>query len=787
MAVQPVTEALMTEAMGQQIVEAIQDLAASQSPEAKNVSQTAIPGVSNVNAALEYLKDEVESSQGGDVKTVNNIEPDENGDVHIDEVRFAKQLVTEDAQPSSGTFIERTTGGSASLSDGDAQLIAIFGRSVKTGYVPEALNIAIDAIERQVPEGITATLNGETFIAYITPEESGEEESEEETPVSLAGTYGTEFDGTDWSIDPEDLGLTISGTPAAGDSITILYDGENDPSITQVSCPRSAPPEITATIDRDTFVAAVSSSGTITLTYDSGWSTAPSTYGVTVTNTPVDGDTITISYTKEDRGVISHATPTAFKSTGWNLYNNTNGYARVLKYSELYGFIIGGTYTAVQFSETLTGEKTTITPVDGHFNISSDGYVWVTGGNSTDTYIVMEWSDWTDGPEGDFAAYTESVVDLSSVMSNFPYGLMQVGSVYDEIDINMGYAYSRVSRLTYSDANLAYAKALGQVYDVDRNYIYVPKETVDVYEITIDGSHTACDHGMEFLTGTTVAVFVQTLYGNNLVDKLRRDVLTLSQQTLTESEKNQVCQNLGINRGTLRKVQFAIGVGDWVAITGGFKATFLSSYITSTCDWTVVYDRSYRNTKRDFMVDLKTGGGGLEFITSKKPSDTVTGIIKVFDNDDGKLPVVFQQTVGSIENGYTGQNSMAGIRNSFGIGDLATLKTSAKTNLVAAVNEQYDHIANLLPSKVASVPASGSKDFTLSAGTRCFIFGCNNVGAYFMILAFCDGSGNTNSIPIITASNVTVTSSTTYKLTVATSLARNIECGILIMAGDVTV
>ena len=112
MSVQTVTDALMTDSTGQQIVEAIQDLAASQSPEAKNVSQTAIPGVTNVDDALSHLKDEIESSQGGDVKTVNNIEPDEYGDVHIDEVQFAKQLVTEDAQQSSGTYIERTTGGS---------------------------------------------------------------------------------------------------------------------------------------------------------------------------------------------------------------------------------------------------------------------------------------------------------------------------------------------------------------------------------------------------------------------------------------------------------------------------------------------------------------------------------------------------------------------------------------------------------------------------------------------------------------------------------------------------
>ena len=456
MATQVITEPPILDSTGQQIVSAINRIATSVKPTASDIETSAIQGVENVEDALSFLDEAIKVTDSKMVKSVNGDEPDEDGNINVDQVKFAEQIVADDAQQSSGEYVIRTTGGDASLSDGEAQLVALFGRRVHTGYQAEQLTLTVNAVER----------------------------GEGETPI-------------------------------------------------------------TATIDRNTFVAYVSTSQTITLAYSSGWSASPALYGVTVTGTPVNGDEIVIGYVKEERGTITQSNPTAFKSTGWNLYNNALGYARVLKYSDNYDFLIGGTYTAVKFSATLDGEKTTITPVSGAFAIEEDGYVWVTGGNATDTYIVMTWSDWESGPEGGFKAYSESTVDLSSVMTNFPNGLMQVGNVYDEINLNMGYAYSRVERITYSSANLAYAKASGRQYEYDENYIYIAKESADTYDVSVDGAHTACDHGMEIVTGTSVPVYVQTLYGQNLVDKLRTDVVTISAQSLTTSQKTQVRTNIG--------------------------------------------------------------------------------------------------------------------------------------------------------------------------------------------------------------------------------------------------
>ena len=389
--------------------------------------------------------------------TVNETEPDENRNITIDVVPLADNLTSDEAQINTGTYIVRTTGGEASIADGDAWLSSIRGNQVKTGYVPESLNMTVTPATR----------------------EEGEE-------------------------------------------------------------------SISATIDRDTFVAEVTSSGTITLTFTTAWSADPATYGITVTGTPVSGDQIVVVYVKENRGTITTATPTSFVSTGWNLYNHTAGYARVVNYSNEYGFMIDGTYTTIKFSETMSGEQQEIIPIDGYFTVPSDGYLFVTGGNATDTEIWMTWSDWTEEANGGtFAAYSQTSVDLSGVMVNFPDGLMRIGNYYDEIDLNTQKGYSRVQKLEYTAENLANVIASGVPYDTDSGYIYAVRTIPVTYTISLSGGYTVSDHGEEMFLGTSLPVTASSLYGNDLKGKLRRDVVTISQQTLTSAQQAQVRTNIG--------------------------------------------------------------------------------------------------------------------------------------------------------------------------------------------------------------------------------------------------
>ena len=334
---------------------------------------------------------------------------------------------------------------------------------------------------------------------------------------------------------------TAGGTASIGDGPawlnvvrgTCAHDGQVEESIT-AEVESTAEPAITVSINNAAFKEAAGEAGEYLFAYtvsggEGSWDVDPATWGITVTGEPEDGDSITVTWIAEDRGTITVATPETFVATGWNLYNPVAGYARVLKYSDEYGFGISGTYTSLQFATTPNGARISITPVGGIFTVPSDGYVFVTGGNTSDTAIWMQWSDWTDTYDGSFAVYTEYEVDLSGVMDEiFPNGLCSVGSVRDEININAGEAIVRIERMAYTAENIAAVIASGRAYDADENYIYAVLETEEAYEISTDGSYTSNDHGMEFFTGTDVAVYAQALYGENLIDKLRTDVLTKS-------------------------------------------------------------------------------------------------------------------------------------------------------------------------------------------------------------------------------------------------------------------
>ena len=389
--------------------------------------------------------------------TVNGILPDSTTrNLVVNEVPLAGNLTSDEAQDVFGTFIERTSGGDASIADGSAWLVTVKGNSVKTGYVPETLTFDV----------ITDS------FAY--------------------------------------------------------------------------------TFDADVFRSYVQASAEITLTYDnSAWSANPALYGFTITGTPENGDYISINYVMENRGVITSANPSSFNSTGWNLFNYDSGYAKVVKYSNQYGYAIRGTYSILEFSPTVNGSRTTITPVEGAFNIPQDGFVFVTGGNQTDTAIYATWSDWTD-PENvpAYEVYTVDTISLAEAMVNFPAGLMSVGEVRDEINLNTQRAISRIERLAYNDANLERAEESGLPYDTDTSFIYLVRDMPTTTQIEVDGSYSVSDHGIEFFLGTPVSCDAENLYGQDLKGKLRRDVLTISAQELTTAQQAQVQANIGISSGS---------------------------------------------------------------------------------------------------------------------------------------------------------------------------------------------------------------------------------------------
>lgn len=476
------------------------------------------------------IKEKFDALDQAAVRSVNGTGPDTAGDVEIRTVPYAENLSTEEMDQVDGEFLRRTSGGSGSLSDGDAWVLRIMGNRIHDGFVQERVQMTVLPMPRPVPAAITAVLDEATFEAY----------------VGDAGTYTMSYGASGWNRDPALYGVNVSNDPVEGDAITIVWDGSSDAVMTVSAVSRTAPAAITATIDRDVFVAYVAESGTITLVYSTAWSADPALYGITVDGEPIAGDQIQVVYVKEVRGTIRVATPTRLVATGWNLYESAAGYARVCRYSETYGYKVSGTYTALSFAATASGEQTAITPdAGGLFQVPGDGYVFVDGGGS-DTAIYTTWSDWTAGYEGSYEPYQESAVNIAGIMTqSFPYGLCRVGDVRDEINVNSKTAVRRIQRMAYSAENLASVKASGRAYEYDELYIYVVMASESTEAITIEEEYAVSEHGLEFFDGTSVGPYTEILYGQNLKDKLRRQVVAVTAQSFTAGQMSQARSNIG--------------------------------------------------------------------------------------------------------------------------------------------------------------------------------------------------------------------------------------------------
>ncbi len=318
--------------------------------------------------------------------------------------------------------------------------------------------------------------------------------------------------------------------------------------------PVTADSDLVATVNWDTFIEEVGGDISMVLLYASAWTydseeVDPGDYGITVTGTPAAGDRIMVDYAEEQRGTITPAEPATLTATGWNLFDSDSGYARVAAYDGQYK--VGGTYATILFAETPSGTTSAVT-VDGNglFTVPGDGYILLTG-TGADTYVLCCWTDWTGGYPGSYEPYEESEINLANVMSILPYGLCAIGGVYDEINFNTKQIIRRIGRSLYTEEARAAAAASGRQYDFDEDYVYLAMTDTEIAQSTssfsLDGQFDVNEHGLEFFTGTEVEVGTEISYGASLKDKLERDVLQISQQTLTTDQKNQVRQNLGLS------------------------------------------------------------------------------------------------------------------------------------------------------------------------------------------------------------------------------------------------
>lgn len=515
------------------------------------------------------------------IRSVNSQTPDSDGNVTITNVAAADNLISPDAQTSYDNFIYRTSGGSASISNGEAQLIYIDGNVDIIGRVYENFNI--DAENNIVIEYDSQTwrsqisLTGEYTFNYLRPSSSV-------ATSSWAPSLGT------WTYNNSTVSLSTYGLTSSNvfaPSLSIVVTGSN------IRSPRVVP---------NTWMGIIENGGTYDFIYDgSDWTLNGATvtllnYGITVTGTPDENDTITVSYysgtpnsdvvinyTAPEQGTILVAKPTAFSSTGFNQFNSssmyisnatittgeitsnsgtyiaychakggvTNGY---VAYSRN-GYIrnIGWCATVPTIGASVVTTAASVSNTLASIPFDDDGYVVVVVTNLSDLCIHPKWSGAADTEYQEYAAPSTISLPTVDVEGNTiplgSYGMPAIGQVADRLNLEAGVYIQNIGRYAYSSSNLEIVQALGVEYDYDSNNIFYVLDTPVTYSVNISSIYIVNDFGTEEFLGTPVSVKAYMLYGQNLRDKLRTDVLTISQQTppLSENQRQQVLSNIGIS------------------------------------------------------------------------------------------------------------------------------------------------------------------------------------------------------------------------------------------------
>ena len=370
---------------------------------------------------LPYFSESGGGPGGGSVNSVNHIFPDAEGNVDLDIVPYAENLIAYDNIKENSEFIFRTSGGTKDIESGEANLNIIYGNcTIENGVITAA------------------------------------------TPTSFRSILDNQFNKASMIL----TGYTLSSTGA----------------ITESS---------------GSYVCYIHAVG----------------------------------------GLL----------TGYTIYDPNNSIVRVgwndsIPTSSTTGIIVtsGG-----EIVSDITNDPTLSILV-----ANTNGYIIVACENIDDLTVHPRWSGIHDTESSSYvqSSITIPVSDVNgSQLPTATYGFPSVNNIRDEINFDQRTYTQRIGYYPYSTTNLGIVVGLEVPYIYDNNSIFYVLPNPVVYNLanTISSNYIVSDIGTEEFLGTVVPVLTSTVYGQNLKDKLRRDVLTISPQTLTSTEKAQVLSNIG--------------------------------------------------------------------------------------------------------------------------------------------------------------------------------------------------------------------------------------------------
>ena len=403
------------------------------------------------NTGLSYFYNKLKEKF---IQSVNGSVPDAYGNVQINQVPLAENLTSPDAQASVESFIYRTSGGSASLESGEANLVFINGNSSISGRVIEqfsatctgGLTCNTDNINRTLWRQ-QVTTQGNTVFTYAvdlsnTAVTSWTSSGGWDKTLATYGMSENVIGGiVDYSISTSITSSTISAASVVPSSFAASNlggaSGTYNFVYTEIYGPDPEAEEGTepeeVLIDSGWYYngSKVNLSDTYGITY-SGTEAVDDVITITWIKGTLNASTVTIAYVPPAQGTITVTTPGTFQSTGFNQFNkntmvisnasingSTNkvvessgnylcycpavggdhGYAAVSLNNYITasaGMAWCATVPAVGSTVVTTSQNNTdsVTSGAGRFTYSQDGYILVVVSNTSDLMMGCAWTDY---------------------------------------------------------------------------------------------------------------------------------------------------------------------------------------------------------------------------------------------------------------------------------------------------------------------------------------------------------------------------------------------------------
>lgn len=550
-------------------------------------------------------------------QSVNGEKPDlETGDITIEKVPMADNLDGGEEEIFVDKYAFRTSGGATNIASGTAKIIQIEGNLLNVNGVPESLTItATNGLEPYFNDKqawksmVSSSQSNYTFSFINSPPNQNLAAPNCWTPVETNNMWT--HNGI--SVNISSYGIT---TDAVMPSLTAIITSTGISAATVNPATFTAQKSTSGTYDF--MYSADDSTwflGNDTVTLGDYGIIITGSAGDQdkisinyITGTP-NSTTISVDYTKEVIGTLYAAKPSTFVSTHFNQFNKSDAsqrldsaainsageiitsaenyvcFCRVSNMSDL-GYIAytqEGTIYQVGYASAIPSIGTVIDMAkknDADLNnsngawsrtIEEDGY-FVVAVNSAALDDLCIHTRWDNEEDYELQAYEEPFVftlpthdESNTTLPIQSKGMAAVGDVRDTLIINNStedsYYIEKIGHKENTPTNLADVEAYGTAYVYDDNNIYyvLKEEDQTTYTINdLEPNYIVNDFGTEYFTyisgAEEVPLKVTNIYGVNLRNKLKDDVVTISPQDLKSNQQINILKNLGFKFDTNNEI-----------------------------------------------------------------------------------------------------------------------------------------------------------------------------------------------------------------------------------------